>query len=242
MRRHATDRRETRRQQQHLFLLSMLRRGGKKRKNVVKEAKVEWKAEWKVFEDALRSGEWSTAADLFLPVWKALQPNQNLDQPVEREDEELLDVFCALFGGCYTFFQNGEHERALRNLSQLMMRYLQMGLNDNRSNGLVVGNPLFHLLAAKTRLALEQPDEQILEEVIRCCSIGGVEMLKDEPPKLMELLVTLPPPAPFKSWAESDETLQKKPNSCWDEYPFSDLDEGSFVMTLLESKWGPRGY
>ncbi len=215
----------------------------KKQKRGVKEtAVVEWRPAWKKLEDALVQSEWSKGAELFISVWFALQPDGNLDEPVERDDEELFDVFCALFCGCYTFFQNAEYERALRNLAQLLLRYLQEGLNGGRSNGLVVGNPLFHLLAAKTRLALNQSDENVLEEVIRCCAIGGVEMLKNEPPKLLELLVTLPPPAPFASWAESDETLEGGRSSSWDEYPFNEMSEGGFIMHLLESKWGARGY
>lgn len=194
-----------------------------------------WRESWTALDALMMQGKWDHTA---LCDTLVSQLDARLLNAV---DEDLLpDLFCCMFSVCFAQHMNGQHQIAYNNVGNLFINKLQGQLNANQSNGLVIGNPLFHLLCAKLKLDLQFGLPKVQDEVIRCCSVGGVEMLKGEPAVLRELLKQLAPPAPFKSWEASDETLKTGRNSSWKEYPFSHMSDGTFVMDQLTKKWGVR--
>lgn len=204
------------------------------------DIEVDWRPLWDILEGHLSNESFAEASESVTPLFQALEPAGNISNPVRRKKSaDLVDIFVAMFDSCFAFFKNGEFERSLRNCRNLLGVFVQNGLNDNRSNGLVIGNPFFHLLVAKNLLALGASDAEMIEEIIRCCAIGGVEMLSGEPHRLKELLETLDPPAPYATWDESAENPQKT-NSCWMEYPFQKVAHNTALYKMMVSKWGPN--
>jgi hypothetical protein len=189
---------------------------------------VEHHANADLLRDAALSSNWKIASSLSAAVWE-----EHL-----RNDPQTLSagaVFCTLFTIAWSLAQNGEYDAAIDTCNELLLGYVETQFH---KRGLVIGNPLFHLLVAKIYLANGHAERSICNELIRACSTGGVELLAQEPPRLKELLEkNLRPPSPFASW---DESISKQiPKEMWSFYPWP-VVEDAFVVQLLESKWGPR--
>lgn len=131
-------------------------------------------------------------------------------------DEVLMDrygrtqAFWLLMSGMDASFRNGDMEAAF-NICALTLRSFV-------DDGLVVGNPFFHLRVGQIKLELTEDsaeggsDEGAVDDLARALIGGGIEVFRGEDPEYLTLITgLLEPPEGYGSW---DETAGRDEAAC----------------------------
>ena len=133
-------------------------------------------------DDLMRAQRAGEALAAYQKAWA--ESGRELDQP--QRVWLLLSI-------AHAAVRHGDYEEALDALSALLEGYADTGL--------VVGNPLFHLLVGLSYHGLKEDPEGEVDNFARALICGGPEMFAGEDPAHLERMKeTLVPPPELGTW------------------------------------------
>lgn len=134
-------------------------------------------------DDFMRAGKPDDAFAEYSATW-----------PLARQSLDEKALVWVLFSIANAALRAGDFEEAL---SALAGAY--NGLNEK--TGIVLGNPLFHLLVGLARAGLEPESDGSRDDFARALIGGGPEMFSGEDPRhLSNLFQVMEPPAETGTW------------------------------------------
>ena len=133
-------------------------------------------------DELMRSEKPAEALKIYQSAWEQSRTDLNKKQQVWL----LLSIANAAI-------RKGDHTEALNALAALQERYADTGI--------VVGNPLFHLLAGFSLHGLNENPEGQTDNFARALICGGPEIFAGENPiHLVKMKKILKPPAELGTW------------------------------------------
>jgi len=122
--------------------------------------------------------------------------------------------------------------------------FIQAGLNQDRRNGLVIGNIFFHLRMGQVKYELceTEADRTLseigspLDELTRAVASGGFEILQGEDKKYQDLIKNnLKPPKGSLTWEESLGVYVDTPEEVLAEFPLCHAQ--GYINHVLQEKY-----
>lgn len=151
-------------------------------------------------DNSMKRKRWGDAADKYAAAWRLVTSN-----PAEREAYTPERAFWLMMAGLEAAFRAGQHGAVLGMGKAAHQQFA-------RFEGLVVGNPYFHLRMGQAKFE-RQPGKShetgpgtALDELTRALICGGTALFREEDPTyLAAVQAVLDPPDGFASWDEAGE-------------------------------------